>query len=909
MSRNELYIQQWMEEHEIAEGVAWRRDIIEGRDPFGLYADHPQISQIETVRDDFGASPLYYYCFVATPQQLEILLNTVPENCWTQKLFNSYYCSPLFYVIKSGNLDTIQWMMQWLFPLDGDHREATFNSPLSKTIYHYLLQNRWFFYSLMNGHTHVAQWLLSNDPSALSRDTPTCRDFIDQKMIFDLFHYGSFESIQWALSDAFPDKYKHYLNTVVEAAFIQDMKSVFINAMRNCDQRVIRYVLSSSLPTKFGTVLDKSMGSYVFFHNLASHADFETIQWIFTSPNMKYIKDILCEVDPNDHLKRTVFQRGIYNSGINKNLFKKNNPPLPSEFKQLLLKKDADNNTFLRQLASNYNANEMTDFITSEPELAASMWVANKNGDTINSMNLWYHLKSTKITALNLLKSIIRDALTRIANHYPAIDTYDSRLLIAFKERTLGFLKDPAFIEKELMLRLSDCGALQRIFGELTDGTLTIILKLQRYQPTRLNAALFDEIIVDLEPRMQLPKISGFTFFFGPSAIFIRDLIEDLIKIRDALRDRYSDEIKQQSAILIKLFLLDKKYDALPQDDKHILVMLRNILFRTDEVGALMPRQVESAGTVVAEENIDRELAAIETDLRLTADPSNIESALRVLNGVRYLLPHFDEINAFAKAHPRKLYYLDAPEQSALEFPEGKLPFHLDEYGTDDSLQNTLLRIVREYIAAFHIAKNAGKSAAFFDKTTQGFCLDGRMRDVVTWTAEFMGVDTFDELMGKYIFEYQAHLSVVHGIINVTEMRHFIDCVADFVLRYHENELYQEQYHYDLQLFSIEKPVKLETQTLYIRESDDKAKLEYRVIGLDGKQKMAHIPLEKLTSVFRQALAQKNRHQLKQLLPQLLEITTNAKHTPAACVKELSRPVVESYLRDMLCYDSRGFFS
>jgi hypothetical protein len=96
---------------------------------------------------------------------------------------------------------------------------------------------------------------------------------------------------------------------------------------------------------------------------------------------------------------------------------------------------------------------------------------------------------------------------------------------------------------------------------------------------------------------------------------------------------------------------------------------------------------------------------------------------------------------------------------------------------------------------------------------------------------------------------------------------------------------------------------------VYVRQSDDKTKLEYRVIGLDGKQKIAQIPLEKLTPAFRQALEEKNKHPLKQLLPQLLEMTTSAKHTPTTCAKKLSRSVVESYLRDMLCYKNRGFFS
>jgi hypothetical protein len=298
---------------------------------------------------------------------------------------------------------------------------------------------------------------------------------------------------------------------------------------------------------------------------------------------------------------------------------------------------------------------------------------------------------------------------------------------------------------------------------------------------------LIDELIAELSIKSELVKSSIFGQTFT-HPFFV--LTHHLKKISDALRYSPSSDVIKQAAIVLKLILKDEKFEKnLREDDYYLLIAIRNVLLRTEEISALMPRVAISEGAVILDAQFADLLNNIETEIKWVVGSEHVDSALMVLNGIRYLSTHFDELNAFAKTHPNQLYYLDNPAHNGDEFPDGKLPFHIDEYDNDDALRETLSRTVREYIAAFHLAKAAGQAKTFFEKTTNGFCLDGRMRDTVTWVVQFSGVETLDALMEKYIAEYVAYQSIINKVSIESVSK--IEPALAFIMQYHENELYQ----------------------------------------------------------------------------------------------------------------------
>ena len=598
MMRNEFYIQRWMEQFDIND-IAWRRDIVAGRDVLGLYGDSPQMDKLKTMRDDYDVSPLYYYCFSATPIQLDILFQKVPEGLWL-----TLYPSPLSLVGLGGNLDTFQWMIQWL----------NAQSDASGILEWKAL----FFNAFHAGHFPMIQWILSDQfPENL-------KVHITDDVVVELLQSGNLELIQWALSDDFPDEFKPQQWTVKYAVddnhkAHEQAQKLFNKIFDSGHLSVIQWVFSKEFPDQFKplfesycarrdgkwpncsssctdirylstpiSALSTSSSDVNFSPGLARlimHADFSTIEWIYGSKIPVELKQGLLSFFANNNN----FHQYAGYFGCDRLFIDSGQKNLPLEFKKLLVQRDKGGNTFLHYIAfrpdtnaSYYNEyrKSLYYFITQQPELAASLWdIANNDGDTIDTKILMvYKRKNSMISAIQLLKQIIHAALLRISNSYPIIAVNDLRLLRAFKEKVLRFIKNPIFLDRTIAMKLLDIGAFQAIFGELTDKNLKIIFKFLRYEdrPTlTLNTALLDELMTDLASKKKL-KIQG--KFFKPTLDPFCILTDKINKINCMLRVHTSDDVIQKSAILMKLNLMDRKYqDSLQEDDQYLLVALRNV--------------------------------------------------------------------------------------------------------------------------------------------------------------------------------------------------------------------------------------------------------------------------------------------------------------------------------------------
>lgn len=453
---------------------------------------------------------------------------------------------------------------------------------------------------------------------------------------------------------------------------------------------------------------------------------------------------------------------------------------LSTPFKELLLKTDNNGDNFFHYLALSGNQSNIRFFITQHPKLAASLWVKNISGDTVDMLALKANKEAQPPTSI--LKKAIYEALMRITENPDVISNEDSQLLSAFQDRVPEFLKYTNFISAEVAEKLTASIALKAIFNDQVNNMVKIIFNLHQYQnQTSLKHIPFDNIISAL--KSVFLKTNRFSSF-AKKETGIDIFIDKLNIIHKAIVKDHSPQKIQQAAIVLKLLLQEQTFfGALTKNEKHIFFMLRSIFLNTNEVSALMPRVIMNAGTEVLEKDFDKRLNEIKDEIQDTMSDENSNSAMMVLNGIRYLSENFDLINAFAKNHPNELYYLDTPNEN--------LPFHLEEYGTDDALNKTLLRIVREYIAAFDSSKESGHTKEFFEKSTTGFCLDARVRDLVTWIVQFSGVETLDALMGKYIAEYQAYQKIMGGVS--ADQAGQIEPVLKFIIQYHADDPYKTE--------------------------------------------------------------------------------------------------------------------
>ncbi len=451
---------------------------------------------------------------------------------------------------------------------------------------------------------------------------------------------------------------------------------------------------------------------------------------------------------------------------------------VPDAFKAMRLETDNHGRNFFHYLAQRRGApHVILFFITEYPELAAKLWVKDNKGYTPDSIG-----SEVGKTPSTLLAEAVAKIINEIADNSTTLSEKNRRLLVAFKSRVFDFLKRDGFISDETQLKLIASSVLTNIFGSEIDQTLHVVFDLEKCKPKNLSELSLSYLITAIGRVRENAVVR----FFKPNTAF-DELILKLNNIHEFILRSHND-IRDAVCVLKLLFSDPRRGDLLTEDQKHIFFALRKIMLNIEEVSALLPRPVEKRDGELPESNFSRKLDEIDRDMLNAVSSNHVNQARLVLNGIRNLTTDFEKINAFAKSHPQTLYFLDESVQRVGETERGHLPFHLENYGVDEPLHQTLLRIVREYIAAFDVAKEAGQLTKFFDITIAGNCLDGRTRDLVTWAAEFSGLKTLHELMGEYTQEFQAYHRVFENPAEEnTEIIQFIR----FVMQYHAGEHYK----------------------------------------------------------------------------------------------------------------------
>ncbi len=685
--------------------------------------------------DNLGSTPLHYFCTVATTEQLKLALERIPKEQWELTDQSGLHCfnyihnqdvvrfilsndlpeafKPLrlaksndgnnffHFLAFSGNLEAIQFALSDKLPDEFKPLRLAKNNH----------GNNFFHFLAESGNLEAIQWALSDKLPEEFKQLLLAKSNNGSNFFHFLAESGNLEAIQWALSDNIPEEFKPLLSVK-----INDGRNFFHLLARSGNLEAIQLALSDKLPEEFKPLrLAKNNDSRNFFHFLAGSGNLEAIQWALSDK-------------------------------------------LPEEFKPLHLAKDNNGDHFFHFLAFSNNEHSIRFFIKNHPELAASMWIPDKNGDTVDSLANKITIKPTQI-----LKVEIGEALMSIPN----LSALDIRLLKAFKAKTLEFLQNPDFISDEIARKILGSKYIEDIFGKSIDHDLKIIFKLQAIKnKNQLTKNLLIEIIAIL----------------GNSPAFP---IKYLLRICQQISENNFPENIQHAAQLLSLWLQDQKQiNKLSDNNKTIFSVLKSTLLKTAELAALMPKGKEACGIEIQEVDFKNKLDDIEKVIENSNLGEHRETILRVLNGIRSLTTDFDKINQFAKDQAGKLYELDPGTE--------KLPLHLEHYGTDDKLKKTLNNTVIAYISAFGTCRSKGLTSDFFHQTATGYCLDNRIRELGTWVVENADTPTLDDAMRKYVAEYQSYRELMYRTSDFRKGEDTLESASDFILYYHKDELYKK---------------------------------------------------------------------------------------------------------------------
>lgn len=194
----------------------------------------------------------------------------------------------------------------------------------------------------------------------------------------------------------------------------------------------------------------------------------------------------------------------------------------------------------------------------------------------------------------------------------------------------------------------------------------------------------------------------------------------------------------------------------------------------------LQPKPVESVGIDILPENFEVHFDAVKKELRSVALSAEVRRIIdeTIMPGIEHLLQHQEQIVQHITQKFGVLYFLDQPND--------KLPMHTDHVPSQSPQENrdTLNRLLTNLFGAFYRAHEVGQLVTFFDKLSDGYCLEGRIRDVFNWAAEFSELKSFDEFMRDSVDKYLGYRQYVDGK-DENSMTQIVPA-ADFIMRHLE---------------------------------------------------------------------------------------------------------------------------
>ena len=227
--------------------------------------------------------------------------------------------------------------------------------------------------------------------------------------------------------------------------------------------------------------------------------------------------------------------------------------------------------------------------------------------------------------------------------------------------------------------------------------------------------------------------------------------------------------------VIVLNLLLDDHQRQPNQDTKEIDDLLVEKLLITTTIKNLRPQPIKgrdfSPGTfltihfLAVEEMFHR--------LPLSDDTRRIIQAV-ILPGIKHLLIHEEKIVNHMAEQYGVLYYLDEREQ---------LPMHTDHVDFQDvaSYRVLLRRLKENLFGAFYVCREAGKAIEFFEHLSTGYCLEGRIRELLAWAAKLSEIKPLSEFMNERINEYRAYSAYFLG---QTEQEYAcIPLACEFILK------------------------------------------------------------------------------------------------------------------------------
>jgi hypothetical protein len=217
------------------------------------------------------------------------------------------------------------------------------------------------------------------------------------------------------------------------------------------------------------------------------------------------------------------------------------------------------------------------------------------------------------------------------------------------------------------------------------------------------------------------------------------------------------DQLNQDAITTLSVIIDDYQRDTTNtpnETDKHLITSLTN----TQTITVLRPKTTTNTGNTYEPQDYLThfniiEQAFLETKNHLSADAAR-KMQNSILPGLKHIITHENAIIDHVTTRYGVLYEL-APD----------LPLHTDHNNSSEpeEYRKTLHRLMENCFGAFYLAKNAGKIPEFFSKLSSGFCLEGRIRDTLTWIADYSEIKSFDDVMAKAITEYIAYQKIMHG--------------------------------------------------------------------------------------------------------------------------------------------------
>ncbi len=282
-----------------------------------------------------------------------------------------------------------------------------------------------------------------------------------------------------------------------------------------------------------------------------------------------------------------------------------------------------------------------------------------------------------------------------------------------------------------------------------------LALKALNTKAKMLDLSLLRQLLQLAKNAISHVHVSG--IFKKAQSPFIAEL-KKLIKHVAAERHQGVLNARQLAALLVIIY--DAEHHPSRSTFEIDLIFIKKLRATATIQQQLNPRSAECEGDNIAPENFAIHFDKLKQAVATVALSDEVRRIIdeTIMPGIEHLLTHQDQIVKHITEKFGVLYYLDQPNK--------KLPMHTDHVPSRDPQENrdTLNRVLINLFGAFYRVRAVGQLVTFFDKLTDGYCLEGRVTDVFNWAAtEFPVLKSFHNIMRESVDKYLGYRHYVDG--------------------------------------------------------------------------------------------------------------------------------------------------